>query len=58
VASNSVKLAQVKRRQRGIATALALSVATVDMKQKLGFASIDIALGVPLAAGAVFPLTG
>lgn len=44
--------ALVKGDLRGIATARALSVATVaNMKQKLGFAFVYKALGVPLAAG-------
>jgi P-type Cu+ transporter len=36
-----------------------LSEATVaNMKQNLGFAFVYNALGVPLAAGVLFPLTG
>ena len=59
VAMNSAQLTLVKGDLRGIATALALSVATVaNMKQNLGFAFIYNALGVPLAAGVLFPLTG
>jgi len=43
----------------GIATAIALSHATVaNMKQNLGFAFVYNALGVPLAAGLLFPFTG
>ena len=59
VAMNSAQLTLVKGDLRGIATAIALSQATVaNMKQNLGFAFVYNALGVPLAAGVLFPLTG
>jgi Cu+-exporting ATPase len=59
VAMNSAQLTLVKGDLRGIAAARALSVATVaNMKQNLGFAFIYNALGVPLAAGVLFPFTG
>ena len=59
VAMNSAQLTLVKGDLRGIAAARALSVATVaNMKQNLGFAFVYNALGVPLAAGLLFPLTG
>ena len=59
VAMNSAQLTLVKGDLRGIATAIALSQATVaNMKQNLGFAFVYNALGVPLAAGLLFPLTG
>jgi len=59
VAMNSAQLTLVKGDLRGIATARALSMATVaNMKQNLGFAFVYNALGVPLAAGLLFPLTG
>ena len=59
VAMNSAQLTLVKGDLRGIATARVLSVATVaNMKQNLGFAFIYNALGVPLAAGVLFPFTG
>jgi Cu+-exporting ATPase len=59
VAMNSAHLTLVKGDLRGIATARALSVATVrNMKQNLGFAFLYNALGVPLAAGALYPFTG
>ncbi|MBC7994012.1 MAG: copper-translocating P-type ATPase [Rhizobacter sp.] len=59
VAMNSAQLTLVKGDLRGIATARALSVATVaNMKQNLGFAFVYNALGVPLAAGLLYPFTG
>jgi len=59
VAMNSAQLTLVKGDMRGIATARALSAATVaNMKQNLGFAFVYNLLGVPLAAGVLFPLTG
>jgi P-type Cu+ transporter len=59
VAMNSAQLTLVKGDLRGIATARALSVATVaNMKQNLGFAFFYNMLGVPLAAGVLFPFTG
>ena len=59
VAMNSAQITLVKGDLRGIATARALSVATVaNMKQNLGFALIYNSLGVPLAAGLLFPFTG
>ena len=59
VAMNSAQLTLVKGDLRGIATARALSVAAVsNMKQNLAFAFVYNALGVPLAAGVLFPFTG
>jgi len=59
VAMNSAQLTLVKGDLLGIATARALSVATVaNMKQNLAFAFVYNALGVPLAAGVLFPFTG
>jgi Cu+-exporting ATPase len=59
VAMNSAQLTLVKGDLRGIATARALSVVTVaNMKQNLAFAFLYNSLGVPLAAGVLFPLTG
>ena len=59
VAMNSAQLTLVKGDLRGIATARGLSVATVaNMKQNLWFALIYNALGVPLAAGVLYPFTG
>ena len=59
VAMNSAQVTLVKGDLRGIATARALSVATIaNMKQNLGFAFVYNALGVPLAAGLLYPFTG
>jgi len=59
VAMNSAQLTLVKGDLRGIATAIALSVATVaNMKQNLAFAFVYNALGIPLAAGLLYPFTG
>jgi len=59
VAMNSAQLTLVKGDLRGIATARALSVATVaNMKQNLAFAFVYNALGIPLAAGLLYPFTG
>ena len=59
VAMNSAQVTLVKGDLRGIAQARAISNETVDnMKQNLGFAFVYNALGVPLAAGVLYPLTG
>ncbi|WP_439608479.1 copper-transporting P-type ATPase [Hydrogenophaga sp.] len=59
VAMNSAQLTLVKGDLRGIATARALSVATgANMKQNLAFAFVYNALGIPLAAGLLYPFTG
>ncbi|WP_310567514.1 copper-translocating P-type ATPase [Hydrogenophaga sp.] len=59
VAMNSAQLTLVKGDLRGIATARDLSVATVaNMKQNLTFAFVYNALGIPLAAGLLYSLTG
>jgi P-type Cu+ transporter len=59
VAMNSAQLTLVKGDLRGIAIARELSVATVaNMKQNLGFAFVYNALGIPLAAGLLYPFTG
>jgi Cu+-exporting ATPase len=59
VAMNSAQLTLVKGDLRGIATATALSVATVaNMKQNLALAFVYNALGIPLAAGLLYPFTG
>jgi Cu+-exporting ATPase len=59
IAMNSAQLTLVKGDLRGIATATALSVATVaNMRQNLAFAFFYNALGIPLAAGLLYPFTG
>ena len=59
VAMNSAQVTLVKGDLRGIAQARIISQDTIaNMKQNLGFAFIYNALGVPLAAGVLFPFTG
>ncbi|MDP3246020.1 MAG: copper-translocating P-type ATPase [Polaromonas sp.] len=59
VAMNSAQVTLVKGDLRGIAQARAISEATIaNMKQNLGFAFVYNALGVPLAAGLLYPFTG
>ncbi len=59
VAINSAHLTLVKGDLRAIARAVELSVATVrNMRQNLGFAFVYNALGIPLAAGLLYPFTG
>jgi len=59
VAMNSAQLTLVKGDLRGILRARALSVAAVrNMRQNLAFAFVYNALGVPLAAGVLYPFTG
>jgi Cu+-exporting ATPase len=59
VAMHSAQLTLVKGDLRGIAQARALSEATVaNMKQNLGFALVYNSLGIPLAAGVLYPVTG
>jgi Cu+-exporting ATPase len=59
VAMSSAQVTLVKGDLRGIVQARALSEATVaNMKQNLGFAFLYNALGVPLAAGVLYPFTG
>jgi P-type Cu+ transporter len=59
VAMTSAQVTLVKGDLRGIAHARAISEATVaNMKQNLGFAFVYNALGVPLAAGVLYPFTG
>jgi P-type Cu+ transporter len=59
VAMNSAQVTLVKGDLRGIAIARSLSEATVkNMKQNLLFAFLYNALGIPVAAGVLYPLTG
>ena len=59
VAMNSSQVTLVKGDLRGIARARQLSEATVrNMYQNLGFALVYNALGVPVAAGVLYPLLG
>ena len=59
VAMNSAQVTLVKGDLRGIAQARIISQETVaNMKQNLGFAFVYNALGIPLAAGVLYPFTG
>lgn len=59
VAMNSAAVTLVKGDLRGIAQARAISEQTIaNMKQNLGFAFVYNALGIPLAAGVLYPFTG
>lgn len=59
VAMNSAQVTLVKGDLRGIAQARVISEQTIaNMKQNLGFAFLYNALGLPLAAGVLFPFTG
>ena len=59
VAMSSAQVTLVKGDLRGIARARTLSEATVaNMKQNLVFAFVYNALGVPVAAGVLFPVFG
>jgi Cu+-exporting ATPase len=59
VAIHSAHVTLVKGDLRAIARARSLSVATVrNMRQNLGFAFVYNALGIPLAAGVLYPFTG
>lgn len=59
VAINSAHVTLVKGDLRGIARARLLSLETVrNMRQNLAFAFLYNALGIPLAAGLLYPFTG
>ncbi|WP_363318685.1 heavy metal translocating P-type ATPase [Rhodoferax sp.] len=59
VAMNSAQVTLIKGDLRGISAAILLSHATVrNMKQNLVFAFLYNALGIPIAAGVLYPLTG
>jgi Cu+-exporting ATPase len=59
VAMNSAQVTLVKGDLRGIVTARLISAATVrNMRQNLLFAFVYNTLGIAVAAGALYPLTG
>jgi Cu+-exporting ATPase len=59
VAMNSAQVTLIKGDLRGISAAILMSHATVrNMKQNLVFAFLYNALGIPIAAGVLFPFTG
>jgi Cu+-exporting ATPase len=59
VAINSAHLTLVKGDLSGIARARELSLETVrNMRQNLGFAFLYNSLGIPIAAGLLYPVTG
>jgi len=59
VAMSSAQVTLVKGDLNGIVRARAISLATVrNMKQNLTFAFLYNALGVPIAAGILYPFTG
>jgi Cu+-exporting ATPase len=59
VAMNSAQVTLVKGDLRGIARARLLSTATVgNMRQNLAFAFLYNALGIPIAAGVLYPAFG
>ncbi|MGE0031357.1 MAG: heavy metal translocating P-type ATPase [Steroidobacteraceae bacterium] len=59
VAISSAQVTLVKGDLRGIARAREISAATVrNMRQNLGFAFLYNTLGVPVAAGVLFPWSG
>ena len=59
VAMHSAQVTLVKGDLRGIARARAISAATVgNMRQNLAFAFVYNALGVPVAAGVLYPAFG
>jgi Cu+-exporting ATPase len=59
VAMSSAQVTLVKGDLRGIVLARKISADTIaNMKQNLGFAFVYNALGIPLAAGVLYPFTG
>jgi Cu+-exporting ATPase len=59
VAMSSAQVTLLKGDLRRIAQARAISESTVaNMKQNLGFAFLYNALGVPIAAGVLYPVFG
>jgi Cu+-exporting ATPase len=56
---HSAQVTLVKGDLRGIAQARRISEETVaNMKQNLGFALVYNAIGIPVAAGVFYPITG
>ena len=59
VVMSSAQVTLVKADPRGVARARAISRTTVrNMKQNLGFAFLYNAIGVPVAAGVLYPAFG
>ena len=59
VAMNSEQITLVKGDLRGIVAARDISIDTVrNMRQNLGFAFVYNGIGVPIAAGLLYPFTG
>ncbi len=59
VAMNSGQVTLVKGDLRGIAAARQISIDTVrNMHQNLGFAFVYNGIGIPIAAGVLYPFTG
>ena len=59
IAIDSAEITLVKGDLRGISAARGVSRATVrNMKQNLGFAFLYNTLGIPIAAGVLYPFTG
>ena len=59
VAMNSAQVTLIKGDLRGIVRARTLSEATIaNMRQNLAFAFVYNAMGIPLAAGLLYPMTG
>ena len=59
IAIDSAEITLVKGDLRGIGAARGVSRATVrNMKQNLGFAFLYNSLGIPIAAGVLYPFTG
>jgi Cu+-exporting ATPase len=59
VAMNTGQITLVKGDLRNLSQAVSLSNSTVkNMKQNLGFAFLYNSLGIPIAAGVLYPITG